>query len=85
MSSSSKLVDGELGLMEISPVFAGNAALWFYVLKESEKLGAGGLGPVGGRIVAEVLLGLLKGDPLSYVQRRTQLGADAQRPGLRHA
>ena len=30
---------------------------------------AGGesLGPVGGRIVAEVLIGLLAGDPLSYL------------------
>lgn len=61
------LEDSELGLTEISAVFAGNAPLWFYVLKESEKLGVGGLGPVGGRIVAEVLLGLLKGDSFSYI------------------
>jgi heme peroxidase len=41
--------------------------LWFYILKESE-LVAGGkhLGPVGGRIVAEVLLGLLEGDRQSW-------------------
>ncbi len=61
------LDDGQLGITEISAVFAGNAPLWFYVLKEAELLGGGGLGPVGGRIVAEVLLGLLKGDPLSYL------------------
>lgn len=44
------------------------APLWFYVLKEAE-LTSGGqhLGAAGGRIVAEVLLGLLAGDPLSYV------------------
>ncbi len=41
--------------------------LWFYILKESELVaGAQHLGPVGGRIVAEVLLGLLRGDPQSW-------------------
>jgi hypothetical protein len=42
--------------------------LWYYVLCEAKARGAGGahLGPVGGRIVAEVLLGLLEGDPFSY-------------------
>jgi hypothetical protein len=41
--------------------------LWYYVLKEAE-LTQGGtrLGPVGGRIVAEVILGLLQTDPASY-------------------
>jgi hypothetical protein len=47
---------------------AGRQPLWFYVLKESEVLtGSAHLGPVGGRIVAEVLIGLLAGDPLSYL------------------
>jgi hypothetical protein len=42
--------------------------LWFYILKESEHLGGGDrLGPVGGRIVAEVLIGLLRADPVSYL------------------
>lgn len=41
--------------------------LWFYILKESELVAeAQHLGPVGGRIVAEVLLGLLRGDPQSW-------------------
>jgi hypothetical protein len=41
--------------------------LWYYVLKEAE-LSQGGtrLGPVGGRIVAEVILGLLQTDTASY-------------------
>jgi hypothetical protein len=46
----------------------GRWPLWYYVLKEAE-VDAGGahLGPVGGRIVAEVLIGLLHGDPLSFL------------------
>ncbi len=41
--------------------------LWYYVLKEAEvRAGGGHLGPVGGRIVAEVLVGLLDADPGSY-------------------
>jgi len=47
----------------------GNAPLWFYILKEAETIGdSAHLGPVGGRIVAEVLIGLLWGDPLSYLR-----------------
>jgi hypothetical protein len=50
--------------------------LWFYILKESERTlkdpadpSTGGLrlGPVGARIVAEVLLGLLHADPKAWV------------------
>jgi len=42
--------------------------LWFYVLREAD-VSAGGLhlGPVGGRIVAEVIHGLIDGDPSSYL------------------
>lgn len=41
--------------------------LWFYVLKEAEKRAGGNhVGPVAGRIVAEVLLGLLELDKQSY-------------------
>ena len=45
--------------------------LWYYLLREAELLGGGGLhlGPVGGRIVAEVLLGLLEADPSSYLRQ----------------
>jgi hypothetical protein len=47
---------------------AGRAPLWFYVLKEAEmRAGSAQLGPAGGRIVAEVLIGLLAGDSLSYL------------------
>jgi hypothetical protein len=47
---------------------AAHVPLWYYVLKEAEVLaGSAHLGPVGGRIVAEVLIGLLASDPLSYL------------------
>jgi hypothetical protein len=50
------------------PEFGGEAPLWFYILKEAEILGQGEtLGPVGGRIVAEVLVGLLQKDVNSYL------------------
>jgi hypothetical protein len=59
------------------PEFAGEAPLWFYILKEAELIGDASipdgegkgrtLGPVGGRIVAEVLVGLLQKDPNSYL------------------
>jgi hypothetical protein len=42
--------------------------LWYYILKEGEVMEGGRqLGPVGGRIVAEVVLGLLKLDKTSYL------------------
>jgi hypothetical protein len=47
---------------------SNRAPLWFYILKEADVEADGAhLGPVGGRIVAEVLIGLLAGDPLSYL------------------
>jgi hypothetical protein len=42
--------------------------LWFYILKEAELMEDGlRLGPVGGRIVGEVFVGLLKADDSSYL------------------
>jgi hypothetical protein len=44
--------------------------LWFYVLREAEKLADGKrLGPVGGRIVVEVFVGVLQGDRHSYLRQ----------------
>jgi hypothetical protein len=53
-----------LGLDESTP-------LWLYILKEAEIM-AGGLhlGPVGGRIVGEVILGLIQLDGDSYASSR---------------
>jgi len=60
------------------------APLWYYILCEAEsELGKKGkrLGPVGGGIVAEVLVGLLEGDPNSFLSREPswrpeELGTD---------
>jgi hypothetical protein len=42
--------------------------LWYYVLKEAEVIGGGqNLGPVGGRIVGEVMIGLLQADRDSFL------------------
>jgi hypothetical protein len=50
------------------PEWGGEAPLWFYILKEAEIVGKGReMGPVGGRIIAEVLVGLLQKDPNSYL------------------
>ncbi len=46
------------------------APLWFYVLREAQVTSGGEqLGPVGGRIVAEVIIGLIRGDPQSYLRQ----------------
>ncbi len=45
--------------------------LWLYILKEAELMEKGlRLGPVGGRIVGEVFVGLLKADETSYLATR---------------
>lgn len=61
--------NSDLGLVgRGAPDFDGDAPLWFYILREAELLAASQhLGPVGGRICAEVLIGLLVGDPLSWI------------------
>jgi hypothetical protein len=56
--------DTKLGL-------TGETPLWFYLLRESEVVSDGRrLGPTAGRIVAEVLIGLLKGDPSSFLRQQ---------------
>jgi hypothetical protein len=67
-----------------------SAPLWYYILcetaratdlKDRPKPGSH-LGPVGGRIVAEVLGGLLEADPSSYLHRdppwQPELGTDGE-------
>jgi len=60
----SDLRDFGLGLDESTP-------LWYYVLRESQLMAEGlHLGPVGGRIVGEVFIGLLQLDRDSYFSER---------------
>ena len=72
--------DGEREpITEVVPGLAGNAPLWAYILSEAQVMSwenASGpvsdetpirLGPVGGRLVAEVFASLLRGDRTSYL------------------
>jgi hypothetical protein len=72
---SGEAVAQELGVEPLSPEQVGLAAagweqetpLWLYVLKEAEALEDGDrLGPIGGRIVGEVLVGIVDADPESF-------------------
>jgi hypothetical protein len=57
-------------LAKRADVFADNAPLWFYILREAEVLGESRhLGPVGGTIVAEVLAGLIAEDRHSFLSQ----------------
>ncbi|MBV6467881.1 MAG: peroxidase [Candidatus Brocadia sp.] len=58
-------------LADLKPLKLHNRTpLWFYVLREAEvKEDGKQLGPVGGRIVAEVFIGLLQGDGMSYLKQ----------------
>lgn len=70
-------------ITSISPVFACNCPLWTYILAETHKfkedvkipvkenvtIDTPKLGPVGGRIVAEVFLGIMFGDGQSYLNK----------------
>ena len=47
--------------------WTGETPLWFYILKEGEVLHGGErLGPVGGRVVGEVLVGIIDADSESF-------------------
>jgi hypothetical protein len=63
-------------LTDISLEFADNAPLWYYVLAEAQQVFKDNntpirLGPVGGRIVAEVFIGLLLGDQHSFLSQHS--------------
>jgi hypothetical protein len=77
---------GQSDLSDIAEVytqFATSTPLWYYVLAEARAIADGqSLGPVGGRIVTETLIGLLRADPASYLSIYPQfqpfLGTDLQ-------
>jgi hypothetical protein len=80
------LSEDEVGLRARG--WEGGTPLWYYLLREAAVRGGGDrLGPVGGTIVAEVLLGIVDADPASQraVQpdwRPTLPAADPARFGL---
>jgi len=51
----------------------GETPLWYYILREADVCTGGHrLGPVGGRIVTEVLVGLIDTDATSYRRNQTE-------------
>ena len=65
------LTADEIGIA--STVGRGETPLWYYILREADVwTGGHRLGPVGGLIVTEVLVGLIDADPTSF--RRHSLG-----------
>jgi hypothetical protein len=59
-----------LAALRDDPAYKGEAPLWLYILAESQIVHDGTkLGPVGSRIVAEVIGGLLASDKTSYIRR----------------
>ncbi|HEX9415622.1 MAG TPA: heme peroxidase family protein [Gaiellaceae bacterium] len=62
--------------------FERSTPLWYYTLKEAELIEQGlRLGPIGGRIVAEVLIGLLQSDPASFLASQPNWQPTLQNPG----
>ncbi len=55
-------------LEEVSKAFVDNAPLWYYILAEADGEGKGQLGPVGGRIVMETMVGLMMEDGHSFLR-----------------
>lgn len=65
--SADALVSGPTGDAVQAGGFAARTPLWFYILKEAEITQNGQrLGPLGARLVAETLVGLIQKDPNSY-------------------
>ena len=50
--------------------FAGRTPLWYYILAEAAAEDSGRLGPLGSTIVAEVLIGLVRGSKDSILRKR---------------
>ena len=60
----------DTGIGDVFPSFLTSTPMWFYILHEALVQAEGRhLGEVGGRIVAEVIIGLLHLDPKSVLRR----------------
>lgn len=70
---------------ELRPLGLGldaSTPLWYYILREAQVFNDGlRLGPVGGRIVAETIIGLLQTDSYSYLNNGFQPTLPSQTPG----
>ena len=67
MLNHAELLHGASGEAILQGGFLKRTPLWFYILKEAELRGrAGRLGPLGSRLVAETLCGLVMQDASSY-------------------
>lgn len=64
-----RLTDEDLSdINDVVPRLTGSTPLWVYILREAQLVEDGlRLGPVGGRIVGEVFIGLLEMDPTSIL------------------
>jgi hypothetical protein len=73
MMKMKPLSNTELGLPDPgNPGWAGKAPLWFYILREAEiRQGGRRLGPLGAKLVAEVIVGILSCDKSSYIYDKT--------------
>jgi hypothetical protein len=72
---------GNRSITEFGDSFKRRAPLWFYILAEAQQQFQNDqtpirLGPVGGRIVAEVLIGLMLGDSHSFLQQAPEWTPD---------
>jgi hypothetical protein len=69
-------------LTHLGAGFERSTPLWYYILKEAELREQGlRLGSVGGRIVAEVLIGLLQSDRNSFVVAQPSWRPTLENPG----
>ena len=57
----------DMSMFELPGNLAQATPLWLYILCEGSLSGGNHLGPVGGYIVAEVLIGLIESDPHSFL------------------
>lgn len=72
--AASKVADGLHKDLLNDPILRGKTPLWYYVLREAEQEENNGrLGPVGSRIVAETLVGLIKKSPHSILNDKEWL------------
>jgi hypothetical protein len=76
---------GSANFPELRPYNLGldaSTPLWYYILREAQVLNDGlRLGPVGGRIVAETIIGLLQLDEFSYLNNGFRPSLPATTPG----